>query len=251
MEQAAPHIGYRYFSRDGERSLSRRNVDAAVALGRERLRPRLSEMDYLIFEHRRRLIGPWCEAVQGSELVVLDIGGRIQPYRALFEGRLKRYVAVDLLLEGVVDVIGNCEELPFRTESFDVVLSTDTLQYVRDPTSAVHEMHRVLKPGGALILSTREHYPEHHDEYWRFLPAALSLLASEFATSRVAAEGNSGAGVFTALNVLLHRDIRSYKAMKVAERTSIPLLNLLGLAASHLMPKHQRFACGCSLLATK
>jgi SAM-dependent methyltransferase len=249
MEQPSPRAGYRYFSR--QKNLSRRNVDAAVALGHERLNPRLSEMDYLIFEHRRRLIGPWCDGVHGSDLVVLDVGGRIQPYRSFFEGRLNRYVAVDLQLDGVVDVVGNCEELPFRTESFDVVLSTDTLQYVCDPVSGVREIHRVLRPGGVLILSTRAQYPEHHDEYWRFLPAALSLLASEFSTARVAAEGNTGAGVFTALNVLLHRNIRSYRAMKVAERTSIPLLNLLGLATGHLMPTDQRFACGCSLLATK
>jgi SAM-dependent methyltransferase len=251
MQHTAPNIGYRYFSRDGAANSRRRNQEAAVALSHDRLRPKLSEMDYLIFELRRTTIAPWCRGIEGSELTVLDVDGRIQPYRSLFEGRLKRYVAVDLLMEGLVDVIGNCQELPFRSDSFDVVLSTDTLQYVADPASAVREMHRVLRPGGTLILSTREQYPEHHDEYWRFLPNALRHLASGFSSVHVAREGNSAAGLLIALNVLLHRDIRSYKAIKLAERTSIPLLNRLGVAARRLMPAHQRFACGCSLLATK
>lgn len=249
MERASD--GYRYFSRDGGQSLQRRNIDASVALGRERLRPRLSEMDYLIFELRRRLIEPWLRELEAENLVVLDVGGRIQPYRSLLEPRLSRYVAVDLLLEGIVDVIGNSEELPFRDASFDLVLCTDALQYFPEPKLAMREMHRVLKTGGVLILSTRAQYPEHHDEYWRFLPEALRLLASEFSSVRAEAEGNSGAGLLTALNVILHRDIRSYKATKFAAKTSIPLLNLLGLAANRFLPANRRFACGCSLFAVK
>lgn len=243
--------GYQYFSRDGAHTQYRRNVDGATRLGRERLRPALREMDYLIFEFRRRVIEPWCRELRAADLMVLDVGGRIQPYRSLFEGRLRCYVAVDLLLEGLVDVIGNAEQLPFRSESFDVVLCNDVVQYIADPAAAVREMHRVLRPGGVLILSTRAQYPEHHDEYWRFLPEGLRLLARNFSTVCVEPEGASGAGLFTAVNVLLHRDIPWYRVMKVAERTSIPLLNLLGLAANVLAPGNRRFTCGYSLLATK
>jgi len=44
--------------------------------------------------------------------------------------------------------------LPFRSESFDVVLSIDVLvhQWVPDDTGALREMHRVLVPGGFVLL---------------------------------------------------------------------------------------------------
>lgn len=46
------------------------------------------------------------------------------------------------------------EELPFDTDSFDIVLSTMTLHHLPtcDKTKAIKEMHRVLKPRGQFLL---------------------------------------------------------------------------------------------------
>jgi SAM-dependent methyltransferase len=46
--------------------------------------------------------------------------------------------------------------LPFAGEAFDVIVSTSTLDHFahgRDIVSSLHEMHRVLKPGGRLLLT--------------------------------------------------------------------------------------------------
>ena len=48
-------------------------------------------------------------------------------------------------------VRGMSETLPFPDGLFDMVLSRSTLQYTRIP-DALAEFHRVLKPGGALIV---------------------------------------------------------------------------------------------------
>jgi arsenite methyltransferase len=46
-------------------------------------------------------------------------------------------------------------KLPFPDESFDAVVSTQVYEYVADMTSALAEVHRVLRPGGrVLILDT-------------------------------------------------------------------------------------------------
>jgi arsenite methyltransferase len=46
-------------------------------------------------------------------------------------------------------------ELPFPDESFDAVVSTQVYEYVADMKSALAEVHRVLRPGGrVLILDT-------------------------------------------------------------------------------------------------
>jgi SAM-dependent methyltransferase len=44
--------------------------------------------------------------------------------------------------------------LPFRTGSFDVVVSLETIEHVLDPDGLLEEAHRVLVPGGTLVLST-------------------------------------------------------------------------------------------------
>lgn len=64
---------------------------------------------------------------------------------------------------------GACEQLPFPTCSFDVILSHEVLEHVRDDQRSVEEMVRVLKPGGVIVLFVPNlGYPfETHGIYWR------------------------------------------------------------------------------------
>ncbi len=44
--------------------------------------------------------------------------------------------------------------LPFQDSSFDLVLCAETIEHVRDVQSLLSEVRRVLRPGGALALTT-------------------------------------------------------------------------------------------------
>ena len=80
--------------------------------------------------------------------------------------------------------------LPFRAESFDSVLACGVLEHVADVQRSLHEIHRVLAPGGQLLifnLPQRRSYKEFlirtlglgysHDH--RFTASSLrTLLAS-------------------------------------------------------------------------
>jgi SAM-dependent methyltransferase len=44
------------------------------------------------------------------------------------------------------------EEIPFPDESFDAAVTVFVLCSVRDPGRALAEIHRVLKPGGELVV---------------------------------------------------------------------------------------------------
>lgn len=61
------------------------------------------------------------------------------------------------------------EELPFPTKSFDLVLSHEVIEHVRDDRAAVREMVRVLKPAGriALFCPNRGYPFETHGVYWK------------------------------------------------------------------------------------
>jgi ubiquinone/menaquinone biosynthesis C-methylase UbiE len=48
---------------------------------------------------------------------------------------------------------GWAEELPFKNNAFDVVVSCNMFHYVRQPVVALMEMSRVLRPGGELLIT--------------------------------------------------------------------------------------------------
>ena len=48
---------------------------------------------------------------------------------------------------------GDIESLPFKNSVFNVVLCLGVITYVKSEHKALHEMSRILKPGGTMILS--------------------------------------------------------------------------------------------------
>lgn len=48
----------------------------------------------------------------------------------------------------------DCQDLPYKSNSFDCVIFAGVIQYVNNPQKALKECRRVLKKGGALIIST-------------------------------------------------------------------------------------------------
>ncbi|MCS7054803.1 MAG: class I SAM-dependent methyltransferase [Thermoflexales bacterium] len=64
-------------------------------------------------------------------------------------------------------LVAACEALPFDSAAFDVVLSHEVLEHVRDDRAACAEMIRVLRPGGrAVIFVPNRLYPfETHGIY--------------------------------------------------------------------------------------
>jgi len=45
------------------------------------------------------------------------------------------------------------DHLPIKDDTFDVLCALDLLEHVEDDIGAIREFHRVLKPGGSLILT--------------------------------------------------------------------------------------------------
>src|SRR5712691_11285496 len=186
--------------------------------GRERLFPSLTNPNWLVLRERRRIFNHWLIQLQSTDLDVLDVGGRIQPYRALIADRVRRYIAVDLRLTPLVNVRARAEELPLGDNQFDLVICTQVLEYVAQLSLVISEIRRVLRPGGTFLLSVPSACPmDAAEECWRFLPHGLRHLLSGFTRVEVVAEGSSVAGFFRTVNTCFDIFVR-YPAARVAYR---------------------------------
>jgi SAM-dependent methyltransferase len=114
---------------------------------------------------------------------VLDVGAGTRPYRPLYERYFSECVATDVAHSvhdiRAVDVIAPAESLPFEDESFDAVICTEVLEHARDPSRALAEVRRVLRPGGRAFVTTPFMVPLHEMPYdfYRYTPSALHALA--------------------------------------------------------------------------
>jgi SAM-dependent methyltransferase len=243
--------GYNYFDSGIGRPPSNAGRAQAIALGRERIQPSSSNPDKIILQERRRHFEDWIERLPARPLDVVDVGGRIQPYRDLMDGRLKSYVAVDPQIEGLTDVVAIGESLPFRDSVFDFAICTQVITYASDPNALVAEIHRVLKRGGALFLTVPAFFPEHHDERWRFLPDGLRQMFDGWIFSEVVPEGNSSVGALRTISIALNEgEGKSRVNSFVSKRLLIPGINLV---AAKLIDKNTNtsMTANYSVWATK
>lgn len=112
---------------------------------------------------------------------VLDYGCASQPYRTLL-GPGVDYVGVDLPGNALAQIELNRDgTVPLPDSSFDLVLSTQVLEHVRDPARYLLECYRLLKPGGAIVLSTHGIMYYHPDpvDYWRWTSGGLAKVVED------------------------------------------------------------------------
>jgi len=78
-----------------------------------------------------------------KECAVHDLGCGMRP-------ALAHAVNIDGTPAPCVDIVADLQHLPLPDESADAVYMSGVLEHLRDPVSVVGEIHRVLKPGGAV-----------------------------------------------------------------------------------------------------
>ena len=222
-------------------------------VARERLYPPLTNSSWLVLRRRRELFREWIRDLPPRDLRVLDVGGRIQPYRPLLQDRLGSYIGVDLLPNPFVNIVARGEQLPIAGEQFDLVVCTQVLEFVPNPGSLIAEVHRVLKPGGCFFLSVPSVLPQNADyECWRFLPGGLRHLLACFDEVQIVPEGGSVAGFFRTMNVCLSIFMRYPSLRAVFQRVACPVINIAGAMLERLSGStNDQFAPNYSVRAVK
>lgn len=101
---------------------------------------------------------------------VLDFGCGAKPYLGYF-GHADEYTGLDIEHSGHphlnehIDVFYDGKKIPFADKSFDSVFSSEVFEHVFNIEEVLPEIHRVLKPGGKMLLTCPFAWPEHEVPY--------------------------------------------------------------------------------------
>ncbi|MCS7221413.1 MAG: class I SAM-dependent methyltransferase [Anaerolineae bacterium] len=125
-------------------------------------------------DRRLGLIRQWAP-LEGRR--VLDVGCGLGMYMRKMRAFSPHVYGVEIDLERAIEAghalslvaAAAAEALPFPDASFDVILSHEMIEHVRDDRRSIAEAVRVLRPGGRLVLfcPNRLYFFETHGHYWR------------------------------------------------------------------------------------
>ena len=140
------------------------------------LNPRTQDPHYLARSTIVAALTQIAPSVQGR---MLDIGsGHARGYEGLFEAYTSEYLCVDYQYAETVDICSDCYEIPLSDRSIDVILSTQMLEHLQTPERMLQEAHRLLKPGGRLILTAPMVWGLHEEpvDFYRYTEHGLRYL---------------------------------------------------------------------------
>jgi SAM-dependent methyltransferase len=124
----------------------------------QRIHPRLPRPQV----QERAFVDTWLQAATGNGLHrVLDAGCGFQNGLVVHYRDRLWSVGVDVDFHVVqqnkdldAKSVATLGGIPLRSASVDLIFHRDVLEHLQDPGAAIREFFRVLKPGGAVVIST-------------------------------------------------------------------------------------------------
>ena len=106
--------------------------------------------------------------------LLLDVGAGQCDYKPLVESKGYTYEGIDIDEQSPAKK-GSILDIPYKDNTFDVLICIDVLEHIKDHEKAISELYRVLREGGLLLIhvpnKNQKHIlfdsPEEHDEHER------------------------------------------------------------------------------------
>ena len=170
----------------------------------------------------------------------VEVGAGSCPFRRDLERAfaVHNYLSSDIIPNDRTMLVADVLELPIATHSIDMFVAFDVIQWISDFEIMLREAHRVLLPGGALLLTYTFLYGDFgaHDYHrWTAKGMEQDLAKAGF---HVIAHEKRGGPMFTLMMMganLLH-NLAMGAARDSTDRTRTTVLLRMGLASMLAFP---------------
>lgn len=190
--------------------------------------------DYWWYVARAELLEATFGTLIAAGSVVVDIGSADGPSVGWLDDRAHR-VPLDIDAAGLPPggVCASALALPFADASLDVVSAFDVVEHFRDEAALLAELHRVLRPGGRLLVSvpaydwawsSHDVAARHHRRYTR-RRVVTALTAAGFTTERTTYAFGSTLPLFAADR--LRERVLGVAAQRVTDTPLPPMVERL------------------------
>jgi SAM-dependent methyltransferase len=121
---------------------------------------------YLIRRALGQAVAKHCGEMRGT---MLDFGCGTAPYRQLF--KIDHYLGLEIdspgypLKNAHSTLLYSGGLIPLENESVDSILMTEVLEHVFNPAQVLAEFHRILRPGGCILITCPFAWPLHEEPY--------------------------------------------------------------------------------------
>lgn len=98
---------------------------------------------------------------------LLDIGCGNKPYATIVNDVVNEYIGCDIVQssEQKVDILCEATNIKEPDESFDTIISTQTIEHISEHQLVINEAYRLLRRGGYFIISGPMYWPLHEEPY--------------------------------------------------------------------------------------
>lgn len=201
----------------------------------------------------RRFITDNLAALEPSAQV-LNVGAGGRTARVIAEVQARRSFAVTSVdidarrgPDVVADIITYAPGI-----AYDTVVMIEVLEHVLEPRLALDNVHRLLKPGGRLVLSTPFLFPMHDRpmDFFRFTRYGLECLLSQFGTIEIRARDAWAETLCVLLARLFREEFRGAWLIGPLAVFTAAALYPLAMLLSRLIPA-DGYTSGYTVCATK
>lgn len=129
------------------------------------------------------------EDIKGKRVIEVgsyNVNGSLRPLVTALGP--SEYVGVDIMEGPGVDIICDAADLPnrFIPGSFDLVISTEMIEHVKDWRMIIHNLKNLCRAGGSILITTRSRgffYHGYPDDYWRYEIDDMQYIFQDFVIS--------------------------------------------------------------------
>jgi len=191
-----------------------------------------------LFFGRENIVKADVEGKKVIEMGSRDVNGTLRPYIEALKPA--SYIGVDFEPGPGVDVICRAEDSVnvFGQGSFDLLISTEMIEHVKDWRLIIHNFKNLLRPEGVLLITTRSiGYPYHGYpfDFWRYEVDDIRLIFSDFDIERTDNDQLSP-GVFLRARKprqFTECDIASHKLYSIIKKTRVTSISSIAVYACY------------------